>query len=277
MTATRRIFRSQKSQLTPATRRSAGGQDRTVEGGATSRALAANTQRLERQQNQQGQSSLAIYRGGGEFSTLGADGGYRPRGDITSGGRPIGAVVPSNGGLMGGMPAPGSDDGRLQALQERMGEVAQQVGPQVGAERPTPNEIDETDPETDVFPRYRGDRYFQTTTRRTWQWASSTDTDPGYWFVAAEPDFLPVAIESPTVQQYPALVVDMLRWRIDGVQFTNRNTDGSVATAGAATVLLNGSAVTLGETVAVPGDYLALDVTDAGAGAMLAVIKMRQV
>jgi hypothetical protein len=175
------------------------------------------------------------------------------------------------------MPAPFGDDGRLQALQERVGEVAQQVGPQVGAERPTPNEVDETDPDTDVFPRYRGDRYFQTTTDQTWQWAPSTDTDPGYWFVAREPDFLPVTVDSPAVQQYPAFLIEVLRWRIDAVQLTNRNPDGSVATAGAASVLLNGSAVTLGETVAMPGDYLALDVTDAGAGMMLAVIKMRQV
>jgi hypothetical protein len=287
MTSTRRIYQARQSKLTPSTTRSAttrssGGQDRTevVGGGAASRALAANTQRLERQQARQeraARQNIAIYRGGGEFSTLGGNGGYRPRGDVTSGGRPIGAVVPNSGGLMGGMSAGVDGDGGLQLLQERLGEVAQQIGPQTGVAIPTPNEIDEADPETDVFPRYRGDHYFQTTTRQTWQWEPSTDSDAGYWFVAAEDDLLPVAIESPAVQQYPALIVDIVRWRIEAVQLTNRNPDGSEATAGAASVLLNGTAVTLGETVAVPGDYLAVNVTSAGAGAMLAVIKMRQV
>jgi hypothetical protein len=79
------------------------------------------------------------------------------------------------------MPAPFGDDGRLQALQERVGEVAQQLGPQVGAERPTPNEIDTYDPETDVFPRYRGDQYFQSTTKTTWQWQASDGAVPGKW------------------------------------------------------------------------------------------------
>jgi hypothetical protein len=282
MTSTRRIYQAQKSQLTPSTRRSAGGQDRTVEGGASSRALAANTQRLERQQARQQRDNAAaqstsIYRGGGEFSTLGAEGGSRPRGNITSGGIPVGGLVPSANGLVGGMPAPFGDDGRLQALQERVGEVAQFIGPMTGEARPTPNEVDESDPETDVYARQLGDRYFQTTTDQTWQWAAAVDTTPGYWFVAREPDFLPVTVESPSAQQYPAFLIEVLRWRIDAIALTNRNPDGSVATAGAATVLLNGAVVTLGETVAVPGDYLALDVTTAGGGAILAVIKMRQV
>lgn len=251
---------------------------------ARDRALATQTQGLERdrqRQQQQAQTAqaTAFYRGGGEYSTLGAEGGYRPRGTVTSGGAATGARVPSNNGLMGGMPAPiGGDDEALLVTAERLGNVALERGPQVGSHRPTPNLIDERNFETDVFPRYPQDRYYQTTTRQTWQWAPATDTDEGYyWDVAAPADLLPVGVESPAVEQYPALVGNDVRRRIESVFAVNYLPDGAPGDQGTVELISSGFPVTLGETLLDVGGYLMLSVTVPGTGRLIATIELRQI
>jgi hypothetical protein len=249
---------------------------------ARDRAIAAQTQNLEainarQQRNANAAQGQAIYRGGGEFSTLGGDGGSR-RTNITSGGVPIGAVVPNAGGLVGGMPAPGGGDAAgLKLLGERVAGVAFERGPQVGTSRPTPNLIDASNESTDIAPRYPQDRYYQTTTRQTWQWVATTGGNAGYWDVAAADDLLPIGVDSPAVEQYPGLLNDTIQRRVEAVTVDNYLANGTAGTAGAASVLVNGAAVTLGTTLLPPGGYLALSVTSAGTGRMIATVRLRQV
>jgi hypothetical protein len=250
---------------------------------ARDRAIAAQTQNLEatnarQQRNATAAQGQAIYRGGGEFSTLGADGGSRPQGNVTSGGVPVGGVVPNAGGLVGGMPAPGDGDAAgLKLLGERVAAVAFERGPQVGTAMPTPNLVDASNESTDVAPRYAQDRYYQTTTRQTWQWVSSDGVEAGYWDVAAADDLLPIGVDSPAVEQYPGLLNDAIRRRVESVSVANYLANGSAGTAGAASVLVNGAAVTLGATLLPPGGYLALSVTSAGTGRLIATVRLRQI
>jgi hypothetical protein len=137
--------------------------------------------------------------------------------------------------------------------------------------------VDASDEATDVQPRYPGDRYYQTSTRQTWQWVASTETEAGYWDVAAEPDLLVVGVESPAVQHYPALVDNDVLRRFESVSVQNFNADGTLATAGVADVVVDGSTATPGTTLVDPNDYVLLNVTDTGTGLLLATIELRQI
>lgn len=260
--------------------------NRRFEMDAVSRAIEIQKQRLEYSRARQERDRIAaatttIYRGQGKYAPIGADGGSRPRGVVTTGGIAVGAVAPVNGGLVGGMDTPDTGWSPLLAdVNMRLARVAQERGPQAGDGRPTPNELDESDPETDVGARYVRDRYFQKTTGQTWQWASAgPPIGPFRWEVAKELDHLPVSIESPVAQQYPAWPPDPddVPRRLLGIVITNRNPDGSPATTGAATVLLNGVAVEFGVSVLMPGDYLALDITTPGGGVLLAKVSFKEV
>ena len=250
---------------------------------AKTAALGAQTQRLEsttarQQRDRNSAQDQAIYRGGGEYSTIGADGGGRPRGNVTSGGVAVGAVVPSSRGLVGGMPAPfGGNEVAIKALEVRAAQIAFERGPQVGANRPTPNLIDPASASTDVAPRYPQDRYYQSTTRQTWQWVTTSGATAGRWEVAAEDDLLPVAIESPAVQHYPALDNGAIRYRVEGWTVSNWLSNGTAGTGGGVSVLVNGVAATVGTTLLQPTGRLSVSVTNAGVGMMLVTIKLRQV
>lgn len=249
---------------------------------AKAAALSAQTQRLEsttarqRQDNTAAQNQ-AIYRGGGLYSSLGADGGSRPRGNITSGGVPVGGVVPANGGLVGGMPAPfGGDAAALKLIEERVSDVAFERGPQIGTNRPTPNLLDASAGAADTAPRYPQDRYFQTSTRQTWQWVDG-GAGEGYWDVAAESDLLPIGIEAPAVQFYPGITNGAIRYRVEGATVANRLPDDTAGTAGAATVFVAGVAATFGSTILQPTGRLSVSVTAAGTGLMIVTVELRQI
>jgi hypothetical protein len=107
---------------------------------ARTRALQAQAERLQQQIDRQRADAqraqqTAYYAGGGRYRQPGGNGGYLPRGNVTSGGVPIGAEVPANGGIVGGMPAGGAG-ADLRALEDRIAEVAYNRGPQVGDGNP---------------------------------------------------------------------------------------------------------------------------------------------
>lgn len=89
------------------------------------------------------------------------------------------------------------------------------------------------------------------------------------------PDILTIGIESPAVQQYPAIAVNDVRRLITGLSILNRNPDGTEATAGTAELYINGELATVGESVLERDDYLTLAVTDPGTGILAASIYMR--
>ena len=167
---------------------------------AASKALAAQTRRLEqgatRNATAQAESgATTFYRGGGLFGPLGADGGSRPRGNVTSGGVPVGGRVPANGGLVGGMPAPfGGDAVAIRALGERVADVAIQRGPQLTTGDPN---------EAAIAPRYPQDQVYATDTQITWQWQPATDTDPGEWIELSGGGAIIYGIGDPVINQVP--------------------------------------------------------------------------
>jgi hypothetical protein len=182
----------------------------------TVRALEAQSTRLERdsqrqQRDQQQAQATAFYRGQGEYSTLGAEGGYRPRGTVTSGGVPVGQAVPANNGLVGGMPArDNGDPATVAQLQERLAQVAQERGPQIGEGNPNDNA---------AAPRYPQDHYYDTATGNLWQWQGATEDDPGEWIILCGTlEVLPFVWDSPEAttrvidpyQHYPVRVEALL-------------------------------------------------------------------
>jgi hypothetical protein len=166
----------------------------------TVRALEAQTTRLERdsqrqQRDQQQAQATAFYRGQGEYSTLGAEGGYRPRGTVTSGGVPIGQAVPANNGLVGGMPAGSTGDpAGLAQTTERLATVAQERGPQVGEGNPN---------DAEAAPRYPQDHYYDSVTGNLWQWELAEGETPGVWvLISGVIEAIDVAIDVPANRSY---------------------------------------------------------------------------
>lgn len=167
---------------------------------ATVRALEAQTRGIERSDSQRQQAqaqaqATAFYRGNGQYSSLGANGSYRPRGTVTSGGVPIGQVVPANGGLVGGMPAGGNGSPSTVAqLAERLAVVAQERGPQIGEGNPN---------DQSARPRYPQDHYYDSDSGNLWQWQPETELDPGVWILLnGVIEQIDVAIDVPANRSY---------------------------------------------------------------------------
>jgi len=152
---------------------------------AAARALAAQsvglTQSQQQQQaTQQRAQQTAIYAGDGNYRTLGGAGGYRPQGRVTSGGAPVGARVPANGGLMGGMPAgQRGDSGGDIEVTERLATVALERGWQVGDA--DPNAVGAV-----VNARYPQDQYLRLPERVLYYWRATVGDVPGAWVPTAE-------------------------------------------------------------------------------------------
>lgn len=226
------------------------GPQRTTTGGTirpvTVRALEAQASRLERSQqrqqsDQQQAQATAFYRGQGEYSSLGAEGSYRPRGTVTSGGVPIGQAVPANNGLVGGMPAGSGDPANLAQTTERLATVAQERGPQIG----------DGDPNTlAIAPRYPQDHFYDSLTGTLWQWQATTDTDPGTWIVLCSAvESLPFRLDGQPdgtyvldpSQEYPVEVVNLRG--VSGATVTVSPEVGSVAAVGGdISITVSGSA-----------------------------------
>jgi len=162
---------------------------------AAARALAAQsvglTQSQQQQQaTQQRAQQTAIYAGDGNYRTLGGAGGYRPQGRVTSGGAPVGARVPANGGLMGGMPAgQRGDSGGDIEVTERLAAVALERGWQVGG----------ADPNAEgavVNARYPQDQYLRLPERVLYYWRATVGATVGEWVPTAGPGV--VADAAPT-------------------------------------------------------------------------------
>jgi hypothetical protein len=79
-----------------------------------------------------------------------------------------------------------------------------------------------------------------------------------------------IGIQSPAVQQYPIVAKNDAPRLYLGLAIINRNNDGTTATAGTATVLVNGSVATAGETEIPVDAYVALNVTAIGTGDIMA-------
>lgn len=228
---------------------------------ATVRALEAQSQGLERstqqrQQNQQQAQATAFYRGQGNYSTLGAEGGYRPRGTATSGGVAIGQAVPANGGIVGGMPA--GNEGNPAALAqttERLANVAQERGPQIG--EGNPNDLN-------TSPRYPQDHYYDSVTGNLWQWQAATETDPGVWIVlCGVTEALPVVWDSP---ENTTKVIDPYQHYAVRIEAVEGVSGGTITVTPA-----------VGE-VAEIGDPISITVADSNPGTpLLASILLRRV
>jgi hypothetical protein len=205
---------------------------------AAARALAAQAQRLQQQVDARKQATAdaqqtAFYQGQGEYSTLGADGGYRPRGNVTSGGVPIGGSVPANGGLVGGMPSAGDGDGdAIRALTERIAEVAQSSGPQIGIDNPN---------DAEAAPRYPQDHYYQDGPGVLWQWRSTAAAVAGEWIVVCGVvEAFPFRLDGQEdgtyvidpYQDYPVLIESLNG--VTGATVTVSPAVGSVAAVGSA-------------------------------------------
>ena len=134
-------------------------------------------------------AQTAYYAGGGQYQQAGGDGGYRPRGVATSGGTPLGQRVPSNGGIVGGMPA-GQQPQDTRELEALIAETAYARGPQIGT----------TDPQgaTPPTPRYPQDLYYYTTTGVLFLYDITEDI----WTpVAGATEALPFRIEADVVEE----------------------------------------------------------------------------
>lgn len=232
----------------------------------TGRVLNTQQQRLEQQRISQDDSASqaqqsAIYAGGGNYRTIGAAGSYRPKGTVTSGAVPIGQAVPANNGLVGGMPASfGGDAQAIRDLRERLAQVAEERGFQ--AWQGDPNKQGQS--ESPLAARYLFDRYLDRDTMTLYYWQQSGATTGGKWIpVASGLDSLSGGIETPAVKQYPLITYNDEPRKIIQLHLS---WTGAGATPGAATLLANGSAVTMGSTILDVGQTMALNVTNAGVG-----------
>jgi hypothetical protein len=76
------------------------------------------------------------------------------------------------------MPAGDNGDSATVAqLQERLAQVAQERGPQIGDGNPNDNA---------AAPRYPQDHYYDSLTGNLWQWQGATEDDPGAWIILQE-------------------------------------------------------------------------------------------
>jgi hypothetical protein len=240
---------------------------------ARDRAIAAQVSNLEQtnarqQRNATAAQGQAIYRGGGEFSTLGGDGGSR-RTNITSGGVPIGAVVPNAGGLVGGMPAPGDGDAQsLKLLGERVAAVAFERGPIAGNGDPNALEI---------APRYPQDQYWAADTRSLWQWRATVGEELGEWeIIATGLSEQSIGVPSPVANNVYGIIPNAEGDYIPvSLTVKNRSETGGSATNGTGTLLVNGTAATLGVTAIAPGDFVGVRVDTVGTGVFYATVVVR--
>ena len=252
----------------------------TQDGNIARVTIRTQTERLERQQERRDRSrskagQTAFYEGSGNYRRLGGDGGYRPRGIVTSGGIPVGARTPANDNLIGGMPA-GDFGLNLRAIEDRIAEVSAASGPQIGD--PNPNDLAGDGSGQKASPRYPQDHYYQSSTGTLWQWRTSTEEDEGEWeVISAVKNLVTVGIASPAVQQYPVIGLNDIERRIESLDIRNRLANGTAGTAGTGTLLVDGSAVTLEETILPVGGYLALNVTAIGTGILIATVTLRPV
>jgi len=153
----------------------------------TARQVQVN--RLERQADQRGQSqqratTTSYYAGSGQYRQLGGSGGYRVRGNTSSGGVRAGQRVPANDGLVGGMPSTlpleRQTKENLDLLADDIARTAYNSGPQIG--EPNPNDLAGDDSGKKAYARYPQDHYYQSTTGTLWQWRTSTaGTNDGEW------------------------------------------------------------------------------------------------
>lgn len=177
----------------------------------TVRALDTQTRRLERsveqrQQQQQQARTTAFYRGARQFSTLGAAGGYRPRGSVTSGGVPIGQAVPANNGLVGGMPAGSLERVALTQSPEQITRIAQERGPQIGTGDPNTN---------GNTPRYSQDLYYDQVTGVLWIWEPTEEA----WVIQSAPsEALDFRIEVPEATTYTLSAYQHYAVRVDALE-----------------------------------------------------------
>jgi hypothetical protein len=104
-----------------------------------------------------------------------------------------------------------------------------------------------------------------------YQWRTTFGDEDGEWFALFQRfDEQNGAIPVPAVQQYP-LMPSVKQRRIPvSINLVGRMPNGSTATAGSAAILINGSAVALGETIAEINSYVALNVTSVGEAEILA-------
>lgn len=194
-----------------------------------------------------------MYDGGGNYRTVGAAGGYAPRGTVTSGAVAIGQAVPANGGLVGGMPASsGGDAQAIRDLRERLAQVASERGLLAWFGPPTNSGAEGTT----VAPRYLKDRYFDRDAQ-TLYYYQEAGTESGEWVpMASGHDSLNGGIESPTIKEYPLITYNDIPRKIEALHLSK----------GTASLLVNGGAATPGTTVMQLGDKLSLSVTDKGTG-----------
>jgi hypothetical protein len=185
----------------------------------------------------------------------------------TSGGTPVGSPVTlSSGGISGGMPR-GVEvtSQQLRALEEKAARIDFTAGLQVIAANP--NDLDGDGSDRQKLARRPGDCCLDTTTGTYYYW----NTTEKLWITIATPrQKRGIGIAAPAVQQYPFMIGGDIATEdhprlIEALRLTWRNQDGTTGTAGAAALLINGSAVTLGTTqMTAANDYLALNVTNAG-------------
>jgi hypothetical protein len=195
----------------------------------TVRALGAQQRAIEASQQAQARARstpTTVYRGNGQYSTLGASGSYAPAGSATSGGVPVGAVVPSNGGIVGGMPAGTPDlSSRVALLEQRLAQVAQERGPQIGTGAP----LDPDTEEPTKQPRYSQDFYYDADAGALWQWQTSTESEPATWIVVAgATEALPFRIDAPENTTY---VLDAYQHYAVRVEALEGVTGGTVSTS----------------------------------------------
>jgi hypothetical protein len=191
---------------------------------------------------------------GGRVQRLGGN-PLTPRARQLTGATPTGAPIQYNQGILAGQPLlpPPPETARPQ--------------PPVLTAAGNPNDLDGDDTGKVLQPRFNLDLAVDSTTGAAYYW----DNVASSWVVIGTArQKRGLGIAAPAVQQYPFMIggdpatEDQPRL-LQALRLTWRNQNGTTGTAGAAALLLNGSAVTLGTTqMATAGDYLALNVTNAG-------------
>jgi hypothetical protein len=158
-----------------------------------------------------------------------------------------------------------------------LGQIAADRGPQRGTFDPNDREGDDSG--IKLPPRYPQDHYFRDNAGILYQWrTSAAGTEDGAWeVISAATNLLTVGIQRPAVQQYPVIGSNDIPRIVETLQLQNKNSDGTTATTGTGALLINGGAVVLGETVLDAGGYLALNVTSAGEGILIATVTLRPV
>lgn len=188
---------------------------------------------------------------GGQVQRLGGE-PLQPRARQATGMVPVGAAVQVNQGIVAGQPfqptppPPEVIDRNVALL------VVGNPNDQGGAA---------------VQPRARVDFAISTDTGTLWRWVVAD----GEWVpVARALQERTVGIRGPVVGDvYPVKAVAEARYLLVSLSVRNTTATGASATAGSATVLVNGAAATMGTTVVEPDDYVGLRVDGAGGGVWL--------